>query len=208
MIAKVYEVRMTVKVPSGMFEADLARPVVIVNDFYTGKLEFEIYSYGEETIVVPVSETNALGNTNAAQRFASEALEKRFMKYSKYAKIEVVSSDRCKVYVPEEEIPALIGKNGQHITLIETELGIKIDVEKLPRTFKNCDFNIEAEKRYISIYPTENIQGQDIDVYIDGEYLLSAKVSKKNLIKLSRKSEHGKILYIAKNSDKKIEIRV
>jgi len=40
---------MEVKVPSGMTEADLARPVVTVKDFETNKLEYELYSYGEET---------------------------------------------------------------------------------------------------------------------------------------------------------------
>jgi ATPase len=54
-VSKVLNLKMTVKVPNGMTEADLARPVVEVTDFETNKLEFEIYSYGEETIVVPVT---------------------------------------------------------------------------------------------------------------------------------------------------------
>ena len=52
----VLSLKMEVKVPSGMTEADLARPVVTVHDFETGKLEYELYSYGEETVVVPVKE--------------------------------------------------------------------------------------------------------------------------------------------------------
>lgn len=47
---------MTVKVPTGMTEADLARPVVEVRDFETGKLEYEIYTFGEENVIVPVKE--------------------------------------------------------------------------------------------------------------------------------------------------------
>ena len=41
-INKVLSLQMEVKVPSGMTEADLARPVVTVTDFETTKLEFEI----------------------------------------------------------------------------------------------------------------------------------------------------------------------
>lgn len=53
-IKKVYELEMMVKVPHGMREADLARPVIQVRDFETGKPEYELYSYGEEVVVIPV----------------------------------------------------------------------------------------------------------------------------------------------------------
>ncbi|RLG74472.1 MAG: ATPase, partial [Thermoprotei archaeon] len=53
-VAKVYDVSMTVKLPTGLREAELARPVVEVRDFLTGELEYEIYTFGEQTVVVPV----------------------------------------------------------------------------------------------------------------------------------------------------------
>uniref|UniRef100_A0A7J3ZIT9 ATPase n=1 Tax=Fervidicoccus fontis TaxID=683846 RepID=A0A7J3ZIT9_9CREN len=53
-ISKVYEIAMTVKLPTGLKEAELSRPVVEVRDFLTGELEYEIYTFGEQTVVVPV----------------------------------------------------------------------------------------------------------------------------------------------------------
>ena len=53
-IEKVYELSITVKLPTGLREADLSRPVVEVRDFLTGELEYEIYTFGEQTMVVPV----------------------------------------------------------------------------------------------------------------------------------------------------------
>jgi ATPase len=53
-VAKVLELSMKVKVPTGMVEADLARPVVEVRDFDTAELEYEIYTYGEQTVVIPI----------------------------------------------------------------------------------------------------------------------------------------------------------
>jgi len=53
-IRKVYEVRMTVKVPTGMTDLDLARPVIEVRDFERGEVEYEIYTYGEQVVVIPV----------------------------------------------------------------------------------------------------------------------------------------------------------
>ncbi|GAB6147712.1 PINc/VapC family ATPase [Stetteria hydrogenophila] len=55
-VRKVYELRMTVKLPTGLKEAELSRPVVEVRDFLTGELEYEIYTFGEQTMVVPVRE--------------------------------------------------------------------------------------------------------------------------------------------------------
>ncbi len=49
---------MTVKVPTGMKEADLARPVIEVRDFETGELKNEIYTYGEQTIVMDMDLVN------------------------------------------------------------------------------------------------------------------------------------------------------
>ena len=57
-IKKVYGLRLKVKVPSGMFERDLARPVIEIQDFETQNLEYEIYTFGEENVIIPVSSNN------------------------------------------------------------------------------------------------------------------------------------------------------
>jgi ATPase len=53
-VRKVYDLSITVKLPTGLKEAELSRPVVEVRDFLTGELEYEIYTFGEQTMVVPV----------------------------------------------------------------------------------------------------------------------------------------------------------
>ena len=57
-IKKIYGLRLKVKVPSGMFERDLARPVIEIQDFETQNLEYEIYTFGEENVIIPVSSNN------------------------------------------------------------------------------------------------------------------------------------------------------
>lgn len=53
-VDKVYSVEMTVKLPTGLKEAELSRPVIEIRDYLTGELEYEIYTFGEQTVVVPV----------------------------------------------------------------------------------------------------------------------------------------------------------
>jgi len=57
-IEKVYSLQLKVKVPSGMFERDLARPVIEIQDFETKNLEYEIYTFGEENVIIPVLRNN------------------------------------------------------------------------------------------------------------------------------------------------------
>ena len=58
-VAGVYELRLTVRLPTGLREAELARPVVEVRDFLTDELLYEIYTFGEQKIVVPVKRVAA-----------------------------------------------------------------------------------------------------------------------------------------------------
>ncbi|MFX1569996.1 MAG: ATPase, T2SS/T4P/T4SS family [Promethearchaeota archaeon] len=54
-ISTVMILKMTVKVPHGFRDKDLARPVVEVRDFKNDRLEFEIYNFGNDVVVNPVS---------------------------------------------------------------------------------------------------------------------------------------------------------
>ena len=53
-IAKVLVLKMTVKVPHGFRDKDLARPVVEVRDFKSDRLEYEIYNFGNDVVVNPI----------------------------------------------------------------------------------------------------------------------------------------------------------
>ncbi|MDK2373253.1 MAG: ATPase, T2SS/T4P/T4SS family [Candidatus Korarchaeota archaeon] len=53
-VEKVYSLKITVKMPAGMKDATLARPVVLVKDFETDTVEYEIYTFGDEVVVMPI----------------------------------------------------------------------------------------------------------------------------------------------------------
>ncbi|MFW9918179.1 MAG: ATPase, T2SS/T4P/T4SS family [Candidatus Thorarchaeota archaeon] len=55
-VAKVSSLSLKVKMPTGMSSSqrDLARPVVEVRDFELGVLEYEMFTFGGEKVVVPV----------------------------------------------------------------------------------------------------------------------------------------------------------
>ena len=73
-VDKVYELEMTVKLPTGLKEAELSRPVVEVRDFLTGELEYEIYTFGEQTMIVPVKKVAARGGVEMVERLVRKLL--------------------------------------------------------------------------------------------------------------------------------------
>jgi len=58
-VSKVYEINITVKLPTGLKEEELARPVVEIRDFLSDELEYELYTFGEQVMVIPVSQRRA-----------------------------------------------------------------------------------------------------------------------------------------------------
>lgn len=125
-IAKVYSLELKVKVPSGMTEADLARPVIEIKNFADNTLEHEIYTFGEENVIVPVSKT-ATKKLGIA-KLAEDKLQEIFSRYDSRARVEVVSESRVKVTVSKRSISAIIGRGGSNISEMEKSLGVHIDV--------------------------------------------------------------------------------
>ncbi|MHA1193841.1 MAG: hypothetical protein ACTSP9_16395 [Promethearchaeota archaeon] len=58
-ISKVLTIKMTVKVPHGFRDKDLARPVIEVRDYLTNDLEYEMYSFGQDIVVNPINPTHS-----------------------------------------------------------------------------------------------------------------------------------------------------
>ncbi|MBU90086.1 ATPase [Candidatus Woesearchaeota archaeon] len=221
-INKVLSLKMTVKVPSGMTEADLARPVVVVMDFETGKEAYEIYSYGEQTVVVPVQETKK-GEQKGIHKLAELAIEDEFSRYSRDAEVEVVSDNKCIVYVPERDIPKIIGKQGRNISIIEKSLGMSVEVRELgDRKQENeheetetkqekqeeVPYQLEIDKKTIKFNLDIKMQNKDIDVYVNDELLMTAKAGKTGLIKVKKNNNLGKVILDAHNKGEKIKLVV
>ena len=129
-VAKVLVLEFTVKVPHGMTEQDLARPVIIIADFETGRVEYEIYTYGEQVVVMPIGPSTEI--RKPAWKLAEEEIRNVIGRYaSGPVEVEVTSDDSAIVKVREEEMRKVIGKGGNVIDRIENTLGLHIDVREM-----------------------------------------------------------------------------
>ena len=193
-VTSVYETKMTVKVPTGMKEADLARPVIEVRDFETGELKNEIYTYGEQTIVMDMDLVNGTDSGDKYKSSVDRIAEKEILRKIKKilpkkskVDVEVISPERANIYIPEEYIPKIIGKNGKRIAEIESEIGISLGVEIIEQKPKNktpIEVDIIHTRKQLILDLGKDNGRENFDVYIEGEYLLTATTSKKGEIRI------------------------
>jgi len=207
-VTQIFTVQMIVKVPSGMTEADLARPVIEVLDFLNDKLMFEIYSYGEETVVIPVAKTSTY---DPAKQIAAKQIENQMRKYVDKVKVIVTAPNRAEVYVPEDSIARLIGKQGSNIEKIENEIGIGITIKPLEESHgdnESIDFKVEENKKAVIFRVSPRYSGSEAEVFIDSHFMFTAVISKKGDLKVHKKSKLGKVLIEDLDAGRKIEIKV
>lgn len=197
-INKVYELKLTVKVPSGMVEEDLSRPLVEIFDFENGELEYEIYTYGDENIVVPVKELVEKKRTNVSSnitRLAESKIKDVVRRFDPSADIQIISDNKVRIKVEKEIIPKIIGRNGSTVSELEDLLGLRIDIEpKIPVLGREIDFQINESGSSIVIIADKKEVGSNVGIYINNEFLLSSQIGRKSRIKVDKRSENGKKL--------------
>jgi len=205
-VKKVYKLSMVVKVPSGMTEADLARPVVEVRDFENDRLEYEIYTFGEENVIVPVETTEKI---SPVRKLAAERILQDIKKFDPEAEVELISDTQAVVRVDNKVIPRLIGKNGTMISSIQDRLGVHIEVEpKIPALGKEVQFQINETGNSLEFAFDRKLTGKVASFYVEDKFLFSATVGKKSNIKVTKDSDIGKELVKAIVGKKKIKVLI
>ncbi|WP_049903159.1 PINc/VapC family ATPase [Halococcus agarilyticus] len=215
-IETVYDVRTEVKVPEGLTEEDLARPVIQVRDFETQRPEYEIYSFNRQVVTVPVGDAD--DEDSGVDRIAKQEIEREIRSVAHGScEVDLKSANTAVVYVEEADISTVIGKGGGRITDIENRLGISIDV----RTFDERPggrggrsgnassgggggggsrtgsgggssgageiVTPEITSRHV-VVPMDGYAGETVEIQADGEYLFTATVSRGGEVQVSRGS--------------------
>ncbi|WP_245626070.1 PINc/VapC family ATPase, partial [Haloparvum sedimenti] len=210
-VETVYDVETEVKVPEGLTAEDLARPVIQVTDFETGRPEYEIYTFNRQVVTVPLGEEGEGSTETGVGRIAKKEIEREIRSVARgHVDVELQGNDDAVVYVEEDDIASVIGKGGGRITDIENRLGIDIDVrthdEKPGRGggtsgpagsagAGNGQVGAEREQvvqpeitsRHVVIPMDEHV-GDTVEVRAGDEYLFTATVGRGGEVQVSRGS--------------------
>ncbi len=197
-VAKVFSIKMEVKVPAGMTEADLARPCVVIDDFESGRQEFEVYSYGNDTVVVPVTEVQAKGSP--VRELAKMAIEREMQRYADEVEVKIDSDNKFTLYVPEHNIASIIGKQGKNIEMLEKMFNMSIDVQELTgkrnkkKLGEPCAFKSEFTNKSVVLKVDGSYQGKNVSIYVKDKLLMTANVGKTGEIRIGADHNLGKTL--------------
>lgn len=134
-IEEVLVLELMVKVPHGMMSEDLARPVIQISSFLTKKVSHEIYSFGEQLVVMETAKVDSMRaekGANPINTFASYYLQEYFQK-KLGVKATIVVNDimSITVYVEDGDKGSIIGKGGEKIQALEKKLGVGISLRDI-----------------------------------------------------------------------------
>ena len=207
-IDKVYDLELKVKVPSGMTESDLARPVIEIRNFADNVLEHEIYTFGEENVIVPIAKrVQKVG----IEKLAEDKVKETFKRYDPHVEVEILSANRVKVFVDEQYIASIIGKGGSNINEIEKFLKIHVDVVQKDsnhssRMTNDLPFTYSESKTALLLTVSKEYTSTHADIYVNNQYVTSAKIGKKGQIKIPKRSDVARNLMNLASSQNDIQI--
>ncbi|MDC0035885.1 PINc/VapC family ATPase [Nitrosopumilus sp.] len=207
-IGKVYDLELKVKVPTGMTESDLARPVIEIRNFENNDLEHEIYTFGEENVIVPVQQRD---EKVGIEKLAEDKIKDYFQRYDSNAQVDILSNNRVKVSVHEDCIASIIGRGGANIDEIEKFLKVHIDVvakdsEELSLTSNDLPFSFSESKTALLLTVNREFTSLHADIFLNGKFFTSVRIGKKGQIKIPKRSDIGRNLLNQTSSQNDIQL--
>jgi ATPase len=205
-IEKVYDLELKVKVPTGMTESDLARPVIEIRNFENNKLEHEIYTFGEENVIVPIGDKS---KKVGIEKLAEDKIRETFKRYDPRVEVEVLTDNRVKVMVDKQSIAAIIGRGGSNINDIEKSLNIHIDVverDSASTVSGDLPFSFSESKTSIVLTVSREYTSMHADIFVNDKYVTTSRIGKKGQIKIPRRSDAAKNLMELATSQNDIHI--
>lgn len=223
-ITKVYDIKLTIKVPAGMTDDVHIKPVIVVKDHETGEVVLEAFKYDHETIVMPIApvpeELPKSIPQKEEERIAWKLSEKEIQREigrftDGYVDVRMLTDNKAVVYIDDKDVPAAIGKGGKNVSAIVSKLGIGIDIRprsELEQTPQEEVIHLEGgirirmDKRQLAIIAPEH-KGKIVDVFAGKEYLFTATVNDDGEIQLSRSSTIAQEMIRRSGSGETIRLR-
>jgi len=121
-VSKIHTLEMTVKVPAGLRRGDLSRPTVLVKNFMTGEVEYELYVFGERTFFVPLKRPIGEGG-DRNKALVAKILSRHVPEYD-----VDVDGEAVRLFIPSEHRRAYLKKCQSRILKLCKRLNLQLEV--------------------------------------------------------------------------------
>ncbi len=135
-VQEIYQLNLTVKVPEGMVSEELARPVVVITSFLSKNVEYEIYTFGEQIVVMPIGEHQWWAQThpvraakqNALSEYTKQGVVRKLEQHIPCDFLTKIKGTSIDLYIPESSKGRIIGKWWASINELEKSIWLSINV--------------------------------------------------------------------------------
>ena len=124
-VVSAHVLETVVKIPIGLARPDLARPTVMMRNLMTGKVEYELYVFGEKTFVVPVSKRRGR-REQQIMAAVENALGGSAAGYS----VDILD-DVIRVGVPAGDVRQFTRRAQKDLFKVGKRFGFRVEVEPL-----------------------------------------------------------------------------
>jgi ATPase len=206
-VEDVLSLKMTVKTPSGFRDDSLARPVIEVNDFLDGIPLYEIFSFGEQVVVIPLQQRRRRKkkhNTQSRPSRSSGGLKDILNDVvTTVDGIDIVDThierggdNTVNIYMPEWAITYLYDERRDVIRHIEKNYNIFINFIAVDKDLEYTGKQIEIveNKKYLILKLGHDFRNQNVQLLIGPQVIMDATTDKQGNIKLSRNKSNTKRL--------------
>ncbi len=191
-IEEILTLELTAKMPEGMQSEELSRPVIVVSSFLSKKKLYEIYTFGEQVVVMPIPEWWMAEGTKKIwmSTYAKEGIEKKLESILTSKFVVKMRGSGIELYVPEFVKGKIIGKWGSTIMELERQLGVGITVKsfaELPVLDVKTQISW-GQKGWLFISFPDGFENKTISLLI-GDDVYKFTTDRNGLVVVSEKNE-------------------
>ncbi len=191
-ITEILQLELTVKVPAGMNSEDLSRPVIVISSFFENKPLYEIYSFGEQVVVIPLDKIDA-GMPDKKKKnmhkYAKDLIDQKLSLLIPWGFLSKIQSDeRIDIFIPKKNKASIIGRAGKNIMDIEKQMGFQIGVhtlEDLP--LLDVKTNLKKRNNQMTILFPKHMIEHPITIMI-GDDILQGKTNDRAELIIKKKA--------------------
>jgi len=190
-ITEVLQLELTAKVPDWMLSEELARPVIVVSSFIQKKNLYEIYTFWEQVVVMPITtDENWVSKLPSKQQvvssYAKEWIQRKLQQLLPCDFHLSVKGNEVDLYIPEYYKWKIIGKGWSAITNLEKDIWLGIHVKtfnELPLLDVKVDiawWNKKWEPLVISL--PEEFKNKTVPLLIDDGLVYGKADNQANIV--------------------------
>jgi ATPase len=184
-IDEILKLEMTVKTPYGMRDADLARPVVEVSDYQTNRVLFEIYEFGSNIVVIPLSRKNRYANNRSTGYYSKSKGKADYQNKSKSQKKKDWERD-FDLYDDTDfnSFDSSMNESFQQSEFRKEDLIKKIGADE----HDVIKFYLIYSKKSLVLRSSTSYANRYIDIYANDEFITSVTMNKKGEVRFDKQS--------------------